>query len=109
MESMRTPLGGKIEILMDSMDSLWSPWIPYEFPCSFHGVYWGPHGVHGFHMDSMWIGICSIVSRIDDILWIPPELVSVYWADLSAQYILLEMQHHFRLKRGLTATIPSVW
>jgi len=102
MESMRTPLGGKIEILMDSMDSLWSLWIPYEFPCSFHRVYWGPHGVHGFHMD-------STLSRIDDILWIPPELVSVYWADLSAQYILLEMQHHFRLKRGLTATIPSVW
>jgi hypothetical protein len=55
-------------------------------------------------MDSTWIGICTIVSRIDDIseiLWIPPELLSIYRADLSAQYILLEMQHHFRLKRGL--------
>jgi hypothetical protein len=58
MESMRTPLGGKIEILMDSMDSLWIPWIPYGvrgFLMNFPAAFTESTGVLMESMDSTWI------------------------------------------------------
>jgi hypothetical protein len=60
MESMRTPLGGKTEIL--------------GFFMNFPAAFMESTGVLMESMDSTWIGICTIVSRIDDISGILPEL-----------------------------------
>ena len=62
------------EFRMDSMDSMWTPWIPYGFhvdsmdsvwtqwiPCGFHGLLckWLLRRLYGIHMDSIESGVDS--------------------------------------------------
>src|SRR6201994_1434870 len=81
----RGPLGS---MTMDSMDSLWSPWIPFVFPCDSHGASWCPPGIHGFHMDSTWIGTCICVRKFDAFTW----LLEGFVCGFSPQFILVEIQ-----------------